>query len=254
MIQEINGLLDAYHVWLKQKTSLQQVEECVVITTPYLDRHNDCIQIYACPEQGGYLLTDDGYTIRDLEMSGCRLDSPRRRALLEMTLRGFGVQLAGDAIQVHAAAGNFPLRKHSLVQAMLAVNDLFSLASATVTSVFLEDVTAWLDLHEIRYTPGLKFTGRTGFDYHFDFVIPRSRNQPERLIRAINQPERQVAQAAVLAWLDTRDVRPPESRLYVVLNDDAGAVRPSVIDALRSYDVRSIAWSAREDAWPELAA
>ena len=67
MMNEIQDLLDAYHAWLKDRTALRRIEEWVEITTPYLDRHNDYLQIYAKRANGGLLLTDDGYTIEDLE-------------------------------------------------------------------------------------------------------------------------------------------------------------------------------------------
>ena len=39
---EIEKLLDDYRVWLKDKTTLREVNsKWVEITTPYLDRHND---------------------------------------------------------------------------------------------------------------------------------------------------------------------------------------------------------------------
>jgi len=124
MIADIQGLVDAYHAWLKDKTVLKQINDWVEITTPYLDRHNDYIQIYARRDDGGVLLTDDGYTLEDLRDSGCKLDSPKRQALLRQTLNGFGVQLSGDRIEVHATPENFALRKHNLVQAMLAVGGM----------------------------------------------------------------------------------------------------------------------------------
>ena len=43
-----------------------------------------------------------------------------------MTLNGFGVMPNNEAVEVHATPDNFPLRKHNLIQAMLAVNDLAS--------------------------------------------------------------------------------------------------------------------------------
>ena len=97
----------------------------VEITTPYLDRHNDALQIYARSENGAFVLTDDSYIIHDLEASGCKLDTEKRKDLLQMTLNGFGVKLNHEAIEVQATPENFPLRKHNLIQAMLAVNDLF---------------------------------------------------------------------------------------------------------------------------------
>ena len=174
MIHEIQRLLNDYVAWLKDKTVLRQIDDWVEVTTPYLDRHNDYVQLYAKKMNGGFVLTDDGYTIDDLEQTGCKLESHRRQALLKMTLYGFGVQPRDKALEVHAKPENFALRKHNLVQAMLAVNDMFYLAAPMVANLAYEDVAAWLDLHDIRYTPNVKFTGKTGYDHRFDFVI-RSR-------------------------------------------------------------------------------
>jgi len=254
VINEVQTLLDQYWAWLRDRTTLRQIDDWVEITTPYLDRHNDHIQIYARRHDGGLVLTDDGYVLQDLEQSGCKIDSAKRQSLLKMTLNGFGVQLNDQALEVHASADNFALRKHSLVQAMLAVNDLFYLAAPMVASLFYEDVVAWLDLSEIRYTPKVKFTGKSGYDHLFDFVIPKSSVQPERIVRAISRPSRDTAQAMAFSWIDTREVRPPESRAYAILNDSEHPISESVLDAMRNYDVRPVLWSVRDQVRPELAA
>lgn len=254
MIQEVQRLLDDYMVWLKDKTQLRQIDQWVEITTPYLDRHNDYIQIYAQKANGGFILTDDGYTIGDLEQTGCKLSSPKRQDLLKMTLNGFGVQLIEDRMEVHTSNENFALRKHNLVQAMLAVNDMFYLAMPMVASLFYEDVVAWLDLQDVRYTPKVKFTGKTGYDHLFDFVIPKSREQPERILQTINRPSRDTAQAVAFSWIDTKEVRSPDSKAYAILNDSEQTLSTTVIDALRNYDVQPVAWSQRELVREELAA
>ena len=254
MIQDIQRMMDVYHAWLRDKTVLRQIDQWIEITTPYLDRHNDYIQIYARKANGGYVLTDDGYTLADLEQSGCKLQSPKRQELLKITLNGFGIQLRDNALEVHASSENFALRKHNLVQSMLAVNDMFYLAVPMVASLFYEDVVAWLDLHDIRYTPKVKFTGRTGYDHLFDFVIPKSRRQPERILQTINRPNRDTTQAIVMSWIDTKEVRPPDSRAYALLNDAEQIVSPSALDALRSYEVRPVPWSQRESVREELVA
>lgn len=254
MIHEIQHLLDDYYSWLKDRTVLRDIGRWVEITTPYLDRHNDYVQIYAKKSNGGFLLTDDGYTIDDLEQSGSKLDSRKRQDLLKMTLNGFGVQQEDNALLVHASPDNFALRKHNLVQAMLAVNDMFYLAAPMTANLFYEDIAAWMDVHDIRYTPQVKFTGKTGYDHLFEFVIPKSRQQPERIVRTINRPNRSSAQAVVLSWIDTREVRTPESRAYAMVNDSEQAASATVMDALRSYEVRPVAWSERESVREELAA
>ena len=254
MINEVQTLLDQYWAWLKDRTTLRQVNDWVEITTPYVDRHNDHIQIYAKRRDGGFVLTDDGYVLQDLEQSGCKIESGKRQGLLKMTLNGFGVQLNNQALEVHASPDNFALRKHNLVQAVLAVNDLFYLASPMIASLFYEDVVAWLELSEIRYTPKVKFTGKSGYDHLFDFVIPKSRVQPERIVRAISRPHRDTAQAMAFSWIDTKEVRPPEARAYAILNDSEQTVSESVLDAMRNYDVRPVLWSGRDRVRQELAA
>jgi hypothetical protein len=254
-VAEIERLLGDYRAWLRDKTTLREVtDEWVEITTPYLDRHNDALQIYARAENGGYVLTDDRYTIHDLEASGCSLHTDKRQDLLKMTLNGFGVKLQDEALQVHATAENFPLRKHNLIQAMLAVNDLFYLAKPIVESLFFEDVVAWLEANEIRYTPKVKFTGTSGYDHLFDFVIPKSRKQPERIVKAMTRPTRDTALLFINAWTDTRLVRSAESKAYAVLNDVEQPVSGDVIGALRNYKIEPVPWHDRAQIVAELAA
>ncbi|HWY53831.1 MAG TPA: DUF1829 domain-containing protein [Terriglobales bacterium] len=254
-VTEIEKLLSDYRQWLKDKTTLREVDDTwVEITTPYLDRHNDSLQIYARQENDGFLLSDDSYTIHDLEASGCNLHTEKRQDLLRMTLNGFGVKLNQEALQIHATSVTFPLRKHNLIQAMLAVNDLFYLAKPIVESLFFEDVVAWLDGNDVRYTPKVKFSGTSGFDHLFDFVIPKSRKQSERIVQAINRPTRDSAESFIHAWSDTREVRPPDSKAYALLNDTDQTISGSVMDAFRNYQIRPVPWTQRVDVVAELAA
>ena len=146
------------------------------------------------------------------------------------------------------------MRKHNLLQAVLAINDMFYLAALMVANLFYEDVASWLDLHDIRYTPNVKFSGKTGYDHRFDFVIPKSRQQPERIVKAVNRASRETAEAVAFSWIDTKEVRPPDSRAYALLNDSEQSVSQPIIDALSNYEVRPVRWSERERARFELAA
>jgi hypothetical protein len=252
--EEIQRLIDNYIHWLRDKTALREVGDWVEITTPYLDRHNDYLQIYAKRQNGSYLLTDDGYVIEDLAQSGCRLDSPKRQDLLRMTLGGFGVQEADGQLQVKATAENFSSKKHDLIQAMLAINDMFFLSTAVVANLFYEDVVAWMEASDIRFIRDIKFTGKSGYDHRFDFVIPKSRKKPERILKAISLPNKETAEMLAFSWIDTKEVRPPDSTAYAFLNDSERTVPSAILDALGSYDVRPIIWSRREDIREELAA
>jgi len=244
---ETAQLIDDYLRWLKDKTILRDVgEKWIEITTPHLDRHNDCLQIYVKKDDKGYLLTDDGYIIGDLKMSGFSLNTSKHKKMLKTVLAGFGIQLQGDELFVRGGENDFPLKKHSLLQAMLAVNDFFYLVSPRVIGVFSEDASKWLDLTGIRYTPNASFTGKSGYCHQFDFVIPKSNVQPERILQAVNDPRKTNIELLMFKWGDTREIRSPESKMFALLNDAQKKVSEPVLTALNNYGIQTILWSEHE--------
>lgn len=254
-VSEIAALVDGYRTWVKDRTTLKTVHaDWVEISTPFLDRHNDCIQIYVKSESGSYFLNDDGHTLRDLEMSGCALDSPKRQQLLRVTLNGFGLELSNGVIATRTMAENFPARKHALIQGILAVNDLFALATSTVHSLFKEDVERWLEAADIRFLPNIQFTGKSGYQHHFDFAIPKSRTHPERIIKAVSNPNKDAALTFITAWTDTAEQRPTDAEAIAFLNDNDKKVPATVLDALEQYAITAVTWSEREKVRGRLAA
>lgn len=238
-------LVENYYAWLKERTQLKNLDTAVEITTPFLDRHNDYIQIYLLNSEGGLLLSDDGYTISDLELSGCNLNTRKRMEILHTTLNSFGVSLVDGALQVKANETNFPSQKHNLLQAILAVNDLFYVARANVQNFFSEDVSLWLDENNVRYVPDATFAGKSNFNHKFDFIIPRSKVAPERIIRAINNPSKEGAMNMAFAWIDTIEQRKGNSQAYALLNNTDKTIDKSISDALSNYGIISVPWTER---------
>ncbi len=255
MITEIRQLIDTHINWLRASTNIAQVEEdWYEVTTPYVDRHNDMIQYYVKKDHDGYVLSDGGETIADLAHSGCVLDTPKRHSLLQATLNGFGVKNEKGELITRANRDDFYRKAHGLVQAILAVNDLFYLAVPVVQAVFLEDVVSWLEKQEVRFTENVSFQGKSGFPHHFEIVIPKSRSAPERIVEAINHPTRQSAELFAFRWYDTRETRPTEAMAYALLNNSERPVPSAVLEALRTYEIKPVLWTERENVAAELAA
>jgi hypothetical protein len=166
----------------------------------------------------------------------------------DMWLTGF------DAPCIHTMYVDKPMQGHGLLQAILAVNDLFYVARANVESFFFEDVALWLDDADVRYTSRVNFVGRSHYNHQFDFVVPKSRRAPERILRVINNPNKDAAQSAAFAWLDTKEVRPSDSQAFAILNDRDRQIGDAVQNALRSYGITPISWSKREEFGERLAA
>jgi len=251
--EECEHLVDAYVNWLRKGLSVEELESACELTTPFLDRHNDHLQIYAIKQDGKILLSDDGYILSDLRTSGLDLNTPKRREILESVLNGFGVKMEGKQLLVEASHRNLGQRLHALVQAMLAVNDMFVMAQPRVAGFFWEDVREFLDQHEIRYSPRVKISGRSGFDHAIDFLIPKSRTRPERFVQAINAPNKNTIGAYLFALGDTREARGKDSEAYAFLNDRDREVGGEVMEALEAYEVKSVPWSRREDYVQALA-
>ena len=251
--QECEQLVEAYVEWLRKGLSVEKLEEACELTTPFLDRHNDHLQIYAVKHDGKIVISDDGYILSDLRTSGLDLNTPKRKAVLEAVLNGFGVRTDGRQILVEASQRNLGQRLHALVQAMLAVNDMFVMAQPRVAGFFWEDVKDFLDEHDIRYSPRVKISGRSGFDHAIDFLIPKSRTRPERFIQAINAPNKNTIGTYLFALGDTRDARGDGSEAYAFLNDREREIGGDVIEALEAYEVKAALWSRRKDYIEALA-
>jgi len=253
-VNDCRKLVQDYIQWLSEKISVKDFDGICEITTPFLDRHNDHLQIYVKKIQNHLVLTDDGYTLRDLQLSGCEFNTDKRSRMLKSVLNGFGITRDKNELVIHASPTNFPQKKHNLLQAIMAINDLFVLAAPTVASFFKEDVERFLCSHDIRYTPDVKFHGKSGFDHHYDFVIPASNKMPERLISVINKPERQNITSTIFAWDDIGKTRPEQSSAYSVINDSERNISQDWITALSEYEIKPILWSNRKAYVEELAA
>jgi len=249
-----------YIDWLKSqlKSAQRSHGEYTEITTPFLDRHNDKIQIYITKNKNEYCLTDAGEILNDLLCSGVDLSSGKRKSLLEVTLRGFGItEKDGELItKVNVGDKNsLGLHMNNLIQAMLSVSDLFYTSKEQAFSFFFDDVKDWLDINNVRYIPNIQLIGRSSLSYKFDFAIPKSKNNPERLLRIMNTPNKSITQQILWSWTDTKINRKEESRLYVVINDqEIAANEDTVINPLNNYQTIPIVWSQKEKYTEQLAA
>lgn len=247
-------VISEYLKWIKNNTVVKTMEEGKVclISTPFLDRHNDHLDIYLLKTKDNLKLTDNGYTLADLKMSGFEINTPKREGILRTALNGFGVKINGnDELYVDATSQNIGQKKHYLLQAILAVNDMFNLAQETVYSLFKEDVELYFKSNGIFFSKDIKLTGKSGFDHNIDFLIPASQIKPERLIKTINTAKKDSVLSSIMAFNDISQTRETPTRNFVVYNDIEKEVSKDVISALDNYGVKHIPWSKKEESLAE---
>ena len=171
---------EAYLKWLSENIEQDQIGEDVYrVTLPYLNRNNDYIDLYVVRREDGlYRITDDGWTISDLSLSGFKLKlSTSRRTILDSVLASYGVSLSDESeMFVESSLDELALKKHMLSQCMLKVDDMFYLSKTNVQSVFSEDVRQFLDLKNVRYLESVSFVGKSKLPANYDFGIPKSKS------------------------------------------------------------------------------
>ena len=248
------SIIDSYIDWIRDNSSIKIIADDNIceITTPFLDRHNDHLQIYVKKNQNTFFLTDDGYTLNDLKLSGVELDTPKRDKIFKTMLNGYGVKV-GEKNELYAEAvlANIGQKKHNLLQAILSVNDLYTLSTENILSLFKEDVERYFLANEIFYSKDIKITGKSGFDHNIDFIISATRSKPERLIRAINNPKKDTVLSAIMAFNDIQAIREQKTNNIIIYNDMVNPPIPEVINALKSYQIIDLAWSKREEYMSE---
>lgn len=244
---ECQRLVNEYLRWLKEELKVTELDGSCQISTPFLDRHNDAIEIYVEKRDGSLRLTDDGYTIRDLRASGMEFTTEKRKAHLLAVLNGFGVRLEHDEICVVGSVEDFPQKKHSLVQAILAVNDMFVMAEEHVLSLFKEDVALFLESYRIPALSDFKLSGKSGFDHKFDFGLPKTTEKPQRILQAINNLTKDNATSLAFAVADVRAIRTDPVGALAMINDTVRSPNEEHLSALRAYEIQPLLWSHRQE-------
>lgn len=252
-------LAKEYTDWLYRNMTQEKIHDNFYeLTTPFLDRHNDYTQIYIkYNNDSSITISDYGYTIDDLTMSGFTFDTSKRKHLLNQIINKFGLSLDGDIIFTKVdSVKKLPEAKHRLLQAMIYINDMFILNRNNVTSLFYEDVNNYFDLKNIPYFPDFSITGKSKLSHNFDFALPNTKYKPERLVKLMNNPNRVDVFAQIMfSWDDTKPERRRDSSLIVILND-YNKVSDKVMEGFESYkdsNVITLPWSDRDNQIEALA-
>lgn len=248
----INNLMNDYYAFLKEKTlvTASTSSDWVEISTPFVGLFNDTVDIYAKKEGNKIILSDDGNTLRDLELSGLEISrSPKRKEILDRILINYGVRISNDELTTEATERDFPQKKLNLIAAISETADMYYLARHTVASVFREDVKAYLDEQELIYTPYFISKGSTGLEFTFDFQI--AYRNTEIVIKSFNSINKMNLPHFLFTWEDIKKVREQQTQKELiglaVINDVDREVSEEYLSALESKGAKHILWSQRHN-------
>lgn len=242
--------VDSYYSWLRAKTHLPAAGDngWHLISTPFLGLFNDTIEIYARKQGDNIVLSDDGKTLHDLELTGVSFSrSSARKEALEQVLLNYGITENQGELTVHAQETNFPQKKHDLIQAMLEIGELQMLAKHTVAKVFKDDVRAYLDEQEIVYTPQFISKGAVGIEFTFDFQV--AYREKEIVLKCFNGINKTSLSSFLFMWKDIspfrRELTDKDISGLAFVNNEDKNIKREFLDALKSGGADYILWQDR---------
>lgn len=250
----MSKFIDEYLKWLKENITEKQLKDCIEISTPFLDRHNDWLQIYVEETADGRIyLTDDGYILNDLQSCGIDFKSETRKKLLSNITNGYGVKIAdNNELYIIADMESFGQKKHILIQCMMSVSDLYITSKSNTASFFAEEVQLFFKEYNIPCVDNAYFLGKSGFMNKFDFTIPPNKTHSEILIKSINNPTNENIKLSLFQWEDTKEMRKNNTQLFIYFND-AKHFSSNVINSCESYGIKAFAWKNRKLSLPLIA-
>lgn len=228
------------------------------IDTPFLDRHNDSLILYAVKSDDGIRLTDGGYVLDDLESEGIKImRSKKRRQILETQLKSYAVNLDKKNnelyIETKSTAG-FPRAQNFLIQAMLFINDMFMLSDSNVNDIFKNEIARFFEDNNIRVLQDPTFVSNSGMTHKYDFTIAGIKNIPDKLIKTMNSPRNEYyAKALATDVRLTKGVLTRNTEFYTFINDHDKSIDANIISLFDNEGIKTIPYSHRNDFIAELA-
>lgn len=246
----IDENIKMYYDWLREKTAIRTDASSgwTMISTPFVGMFNDYIEIFAKLENGKMILSDDGQTLSNLELAGAQVNrSPKRKEYLDTILLNYGVTNKDNELQVCGKEKEFCPKKHNLLSAIIEISDMAMLSSNSVSSLFKEDVRAFLDERKIIYTPQFIAKGATGIEFSFDFQI--AGRDKEIVIKSFNSMNKINVPNFLFSWDDVKPLREKISgkqlKSLAIVNNIGKDLKQEFIDALKSKDAEIILWDER---------
>lgn len=246
----INDLKLLFEEWHSKQLKLEDFKDFIEITTPFVDMHHDYIQLFFTKEKDGkFRITDDGHIVSELSILGVDVNAAtKRKQFFNTTLKVFGVSYDNQTDELYItfdSIEDYPKKQHNLLQCITRVSDMLLTAKNTVASIFSEEIYAFFDESNVFFSSDLGFTGKTGNQQTFDFVIPHTKRKKEKLIKAVNTPSVDNYTSPLFSFIDVKDVR-PNADFIVIANDSNIPIAERFSNSLINYGVDILAWSKRK--------
>jgi len=245
------SLQQAYLNWATQKQTFERQSNFTTIQTPFVDMYHDTIELFIEQKAGQYILSDDGYTLDELDTLDLQLStnraSTKRQLFFNQICLNFGIQVFQKELQIRFAnLDDLPQKQFQLIQGMLQIMDMLQTSRDRVTDYFLEDIRNYFFNEKLTFIEDMSFQGKTGNMVNFNYIFGKtSPATKSKAIKAVNRPEAAAYESPLMGIIDVRDSR-PDTDFYILAND-TDKLSDKFVSAFTNYSVPVLQWSQRDN-------
>ncbi|PTJ03438.1 hypothetical protein BU046_10835 [Staphylococcus simulans] len=242
--KEIKSISKDYFDYLKKESKFIPLEnESIEFYSPIVDYFGDSISVNISNNIDGYLLTDYGETLWNMEQFGIDLTSHKKQKkyqFLKNIIETNGLILEDNEIQKYIDRKNLPQAIHDYVLAVSEISNLAILKKDNIKSLFKDEVIQYFLNHRDTYTNvffEFKVEGKSKLTHNFEAVFPGKTTEYVKTIKQINKNS---AKNVLFDWDDVEEYRSKmydsNARLNIITEND-DEISDSVATMLSRYNV-----------------
>lgn len=249
---ELDVVKDSYVNWIRENTHLSDgLNNSIEISSPFIDSLNENIKLYVVPESNDIKVTDDGYTIWNLETTGMvfRKGSQRERILLDIMERySVDIDLSTKELYIKTDNDNLGMAIHVLTQTILSVSDLLRFNKKNIKNLFYEEVNNYFTQNKeiFDYFPDFEIQGKSKLMHRFDYLMT-TQNKQKKLVKLVNSLDQVQLERILLSWQDTSQQRIKKYNenlgMVALINDSQKKISSKFEIAFAQYGIEPIGFS-----------
>ena len=259
----IDLVKDDYINWIKENTKMTKVMKGnIEISSPFIDSFNENIKVYISKETGKLYISDDGYTIWNLQSYGLPLrKNSSRYNMLKSIVNSKGLKINEDSQEIYVNVNNDNIGAaiHTLIQGIISITDLAYTNTTNVKNLFYEEVYSYFVENKPSYNfiPDIDLQGKSTLSHKFDYLF-FTKKSGGNAVKLINRLDTKTVKSILFSWEDTYAQRKEryneDLSMSVIINDKDKKINSTLISALNEYKVKDLYWSDKKTIQKELSA
>lgn len=251
-----------YINWIKENTKFSKMlNSAIEISSPFMDSLNDNITLYVEPNNNNFKITDEGYTIWNLESLGSSIKKGSKRYnMLQSIINRYNISFDADSKELyfHSQKNELGSSIHYLLQTTLTISDSLKINKNTIQGLFEEEVAKYFNDYRDIFDPfpDIDIQGKSKLMHRFDYLMT-VQNKRKKLVRLINNLNQTQLERVLLSWQDTSNQR---KELYnenlgmvALINDDKKPISNDFTEAFKAYDIEPVGFSDKNAVRESLA-